>query len=50
MKKHIKNIGASNTPNEIMSMDKEAWNSWEVDVRINGILRVAIGRKDSMRS
>ena len=43
MKRYIKNIGASNTLSETMSMDKEAWNSWEVEARINGILRVDIG-------
>ena len=46
MKKHIKNIEASNIPNKIMSMDKKAGNSWEVYARMNGILRMAMGRKD----
>ena len=50
MKKHIKNMGASNIPNKMMSTDKAVGNSWEEDAKMSGILGVAIGRRDSIRS
>ena len=47
MKRYFKDRGASN---KIMGMDKETWNLWQIEARINGILGVDAGKIESMRN